>query len=127
MPMILLFVSILVVCVFTFLSIAVFTASRRKEREAYYKGESMRRIAETQGNAAASILDVMREDERQRERRRREGMKIGGLINIAVGVGLTIFLYSLGGKESPYLCGLIPGLIGVAMLVYVLKLAPTAE
>jgi hypothetical protein len=51
-------------------------------------------------------------------------LKVGGLINIAVGVGLSIMLYTLLGTNStPYLVGLIPGLIGVAMLVYVYVLA----
>ncbi len=62
-------------------------------------------------------------------------MKIGGLINIGVGVGLIIFLRVLlgpggvanGGAGSAYLCGLIPGFIGVAMLMYVYVLAAPIE
>jgi hypothetical protein len=54
-------------------------------------------------------------------------MKIAGLINIAVGVGLMIFLRALTGANGPYLCGLIPGLIGVALLAYALFLAPKVE
>ena len=57
----------------------------------------------------------------------REGMKIGGLINLAVGVALMIFLRALVSGEPVYLCGLIPGLIGVAMLTYALLLAPKAD
>jgi len=65
-------------------------------------------------------------------------LKIGGLINVGIGVGLMIFLRALlgggggavtnGATGSVYLCGLIPGLIGVAMLVYVylLALSPAA-
>ena len=56
--------------------------------------------------------------------KKREGMKIGGLINLAVGVALMIFLRALVGDEPVYLCGLIPGLIGVALLTYALFLAP---
>lgn len=42
---------------------------------------------------------------------------------------LAIFLRVLIGSEndSPYLCGLIPGLIGVAMLIYVYFLAAPVE
>jgi hypothetical protein len=54
-------------------------------------------------------------------------MKIGGLVNIAVGVGLMIFLHALVHDAPVYLCGLIPGLIGVALLTYALVLAPKAE
>jgi hypothetical protein len=119
-----LFLSIGAICVFTFVSIAVASESKRKEREAYYKSESFRRIAEMPATSSAGVLEVMREEQRMKLRNRNEGMKIGGLINIAVGLGLVIFLYSLGGKDSPYLCGLIPAFIGIAMLVYVLLLAP---
>jgi hypothetical protein len=54
-------------------------------------------------------------------------MKIGGVINLAVGVALLIFLRALIGNEPVYLCGLIPGFIGVAMLIYALFLAPPIE
>ncbi len=54
-------------------------------------------------------------------------MKVGGLTNIAVGVALIIFLRALVGDEPVYLCGLIPGLIGVALLTYALFLALKAE
>ena len=51
-------------------------------------------------------------------------MKIGGLVNIAfVGIGLTVMLYALTGPHGPYLVGVIPGLIGVALLVYVFLMA----
>ena len=37
---------------------------------------------------------------------------------------LMIFLRALVRNEPVYLCGLIPGLIGIALLVYGLLLAP---
>ena len=55
-------------------------------------------------------------------------MKVGGLVNIGVGIGLGVLLWSIGGNEgSPYLVGLIPLLIGVALLVYVYLLAAPIE
>jgi hypothetical protein len=38
-----------------------------------------------------------------------------------------IFLHALVTDAPVYLCGLIPGLIGVALLVYALILAPKAD
>jgi hypothetical protein len=72
---------------------------------------------------------MMREEGRQARIKTLEGMKIGGIINVGVGVGLTIFLRFLmgGGQGSPWLCGLIPGFIGVGMLVYVFFLAAPIE
>jgi len=100
--------------------------ARRKEREAFYKSETLRRLAESSGEGAKAALEMLREESRRERIKKREGLKVGGLINIAVGVGLIIFLRVLiGGHEenSPYLAGLIPGLIGVAMLIYVYFLA----
>jgi hypothetical protein len=50
-------------------------------------------------------------------------LKIGGLINVGVGIGLLPFLKMLLPGQAVYLCGLIPLMVGVAMLVYVYVLA----
>lgn len=122
------FLSIGAVALFVvFIPSVTWIDARRKEREAFYKAEMMRRLAESSGEGATAALDMLREQSRQERMRKHEGMKIGGLINIAVGVALMIFLYSLGGHDSPYLCGLIPGFVGVALLVYALFLAPPVE
>ncbi|HEY6850225.1 MAG TPA: hypothetical protein VI320_28965 [Terracidiphilus sp.] len=126
-----LFLSVLMVSVFSFISIAVWSEARRKEREAYYKAESLRRVAEMPGEGARYVIEVMKEDERIRqaqqfsdEIKKREGMKIGGLINIAVGVGLFLLIYFTSSEKGAAFVGFIPGLIGVALLVYALLLAP---
>lgn len=107
-----------------FIPLVSWIDSRRKEREAFYKADTFRRLAEASGEGAKAALELLREEERLKRIKSREGMKAGGIINIAVGIGLTIMLYSLiGTKDSPYLVGLIPLLIGVAMLVYVYVLA----
>ncbi len=103
--------------------------SRRKEREAFYKADTMRRLAEGTGEGAKAAIQLMREEERLKRIKAREGLKVGGLINIGVGIALMIFLRVLlgSGSGSPYLCGLIPGFVGVAMLAYVLFLAEPLE
>jgi hypothetical protein len=121
-----------IVVVFTFTAVVHFVDSQRKEREAYYKTETLRRITEASGQGASAAVELLREDERIKASKTREGLKIAGLINVAVGIGLMIFLHALLGPGgvadretgSVYLCGLIPGFIGVAMLVYVYVLAP---
>ena len=126
-----LFLSVVMVSVFSFVSIAVWTEARRKEREAYYKSETMRRIAEAPGDGGRFVIEMMREEERIRQAatqardiRTIEGMKIGGIVNVCVGIGLGVFLFSLGGRDSPYLVGAIPGMIGVALLLYVYLFVP---
>lgn len=110
-----------------FLPVTTWMETRRKEREAYYKSETIRRVAEASGEGAKAAIELLHEEERLRQIRKLEGMKIGGLVNMAVGIGLGFMLWSLGGKEAPYLVGLIPGLIGVALLIYVFFMATPAE
>ena len=126
-----LFLSVLMVSVFSFVSIAVWSEARRKEREAYYKAESLRRVAEMPGDGAKYVIEMMKEDERIRqaqqfanEMKKGEGMKIGGLVNIGVGVALFCLIYFTSAQKGAAFVGLFPGLIGVALLVYALFLAP---
>ena len=124
------FLSIGAVALFAvFIPLVTYIDGRVKEREAYYKAETLRRLAESSGEGAKAAMELMREEGRQKQIKRIEGMKIGGLVNVAVGIGLTIFLRSLlgPGAGSPWLCGLIPGMIGVAMLVYVFTSPKPAE
>jgi len=124
------FLSVGAVAMFcVFIPLVTWMDSRRKEREAFYKAETFRRLSEATGEGAKAALQLLREEDRLKRIRAREGMKVGGLINVFVGVGLVIFLRMLlgGGSGSPYLCGLIPGFVGVAMLIYVFFLAGPIE
>ena len=120
------FLGLVIVCVFSFVSIAVWVDGRRKEREAYYKSEGLRRITEMAGEGAAQVIAMLQEEDRLRREREQasefkklEGMKLGGLINIAVGLGLGLMIYYTSENKGASLVGAIPGLIGVALLVYV--------
>ena len=122
------FLSIGAVSLFVvFIPLTSWIDSQRREREAFYKAETIRRLAEAPGDGAKAAIELMREQDRMGRARKREGMKIGGLINLGVGVGLMIFLHALVTDAPVYLCGLIPGLIGVALLTYGLFLAPAVE
>jgi hypothetical protein len=121
-----LFLSVSAVALFcVFIPLVTWLDSRRKEREAYYKSENIRRLAEAPGDAAKTALELLREEDRLTRLKMIEGLKVGGLITLGVGVGLIIFLRSLigGGQGSPYLCGLIPAMVGVGMLVYAFFMA----
>lgn len=110
-----------------FLPITTWIEGRRQEREAFYKAETMRRIVEAPSDGGNSALQLLREQERIKRIKAREGLKIGGLINIGVGVGLIVFLHALVPTAPVYFCGLIPLFIGVAMIVYVYVLASPIE
>ncbi len=116
-----------IVSTFTMIIFGIWFGSRKKEREAYYKAETLRRITESSGEGAKAAIDLLREEEHLKRIKAREGLKIGGLVNLAVGIALIIFLRMLVHDEPVYLCGLIPGLIGVALLVYVFFMAGPVE
>jgi hypothetical protein len=117
---------VLFVSLFTFLVFAVWFGTRQREREAFYKSETLRRISESSGEGAKAAIDLLREEERLKRIKAREGVKIGGVVNVGVGIGLVIFLWALVGPKVA-LCGLIPGLVGVALLVYVYYMAAPVE
>lgn len=119
-----LFLSIGAVSLFVvFIPLVSWIDSRRKEREAFYKAETMRRLTEASGEGARAALEVMREEDRIRRTKMMEGLKIGGLVNLGVGIGLGMMLYTLLGTHGPYMVGAIPSLIGVALLVYAFFMA----
>jgi len=124
-----LFLSIGAVSLFVvFIPTVHYLDTRRKEREAFYKAESLRRVTESSGEGAKAALEMMRDESRRERIAKREGLKIGGLICIGVGLALIIFLRVLvHDSDSPYLCGLIPGFVGVAMLIYVYFMAAPIE
>ena len=51
-------------------------------------------------------------------RRRSQGLMVGGFVTLAVGISLSVFLYLVTGNEpGVWAAGLIPGAIGLALLV----------
>ena len=112
------------IALFSFLGVASWSDARRKEREAYYTSETLKKIAESSGESAKSALELLREQERNAVKRRLEGMKLGGLITAAVGIGVIVLLRGLEHEEPVYLVGVIPLLIGLALLAYAFVLAP---
>lgn len=112
------------IALFSFLGVASWSEARRKEREAYYTGEALKKIAESSGEGAKSAVEYLREQNSNIAKRRMEGLKLGGMITAAVGIGVMVLLHGLEREEPAYLVGLIPLLIGLALLVYVFVLAP---
>lgn len=119
-----LFLSIGAVALFGFIAVAAWSDNRRREREAYYKSESLKKIAEMEGGCASSVLEYMREEEKNAARRSREGIRLGGLVAVAAGIGLMVFLLAIKPDNPVYFVGLIPLLVGAALLAYAYILAP---
>ena len=119
-----LFLAVGSVALFSFLAVSVWTDARKKEREAYYQNETAKKLVESSGAGANAAVELLREQERIALRHKREGVKLGGLITAAVGIGVMVMIRGLEHDEPAYLAGLVPLLIGVAMLTYGYVLAP---
>jgi hypothetical protein len=157
------------IALFSFLGVRAWVNAQQREREAYYKSEAIKKVAEMQGTApeamldllrealrsptptpqlisnaharefyrsetlkrmaemkgdASTVLAVMREDEHRAARRVREGLKLAGLILAGVGAGLVVFLRAIVPDMPVFLVGLIPLLVGGALLSYAFVFAP---
>ncbi len=111
-----------VVAVFTFVAIAAYSGDRRKEREALYQLEFRKKLIEQGGASAGQVTELLQQEEMAELRRRREGLKVGGFVVTAVGLGLIFGLQWIG--EGIWMIGFIPFFIGLALLVYALFFAP---
>jgi hypothetical protein len=99
-----------------FVAVILWIGSRVKEREEYYRTETVKKIAESGASAAA--IEYLRETDRIALQRLRGGLRLGGLITAAVGIGLMVFLRALIHRNPTYLVGLIPLLVGVVLFGY---------
>ncbi len=117
------FLSVGALALFSFIAVATWADNRRKEREAFYKSETIKKIAESQSGGGAAALEYMREQGRLSAQRQAEGLKLGGLVATAVGAALMVFLRGQE-KGSEYLVGLMPMAVGIALLLYIYVLAP---
>jgi hypothetical protein len=112
------------IALFSFLAVHTWCDARRKEREAYYRSETLKKIAESSGEGAKSALELLREQEKYAAKRVVEGLKLGGLITVAVGIGVMALLYGLDHGQPVYLAGFVPFLVGLALLAYAFVFAP---
>jgi hypothetical protein len=117
------FLAIGAISLFSFLAVASWAGSRQAERSEYYKADMMKKIAEVGGDRNPA-LDYLREQERIAAQKRLGGLKLGGLVNIGVGIGLMIFLKALITGAPIYLTGVILLFVGAALLVYAFWFAP---
>ena len=67
--------SVMMISVFTFVSVAAWAEQRRREREAFYRSEGLKKLADATGDQARQVIEMMREQDRNKERQRREGAR----------------------------------------------------
>jgi hypothetical protein len=114
-----LFLAAIVISVFAFLSINTWVSAPSKERLARDRFALLKTLAEQPGENAARVLQILQnEDEERIQRRQREerrGWIDGGLILIALGLGLGGML-ALFANRTEWPVGLIPFFLGCALL-----------
>jgi hypothetical protein len=115
-----LFLAAAVVSVFAFCSIVVWVTFPARERQARDRAALLKTLAEQPGDNARQILDMLREEDARRiarkAREERQGWISGGVCTIAVGVALGVMTAVLDTKGGTWSVGLIPLLIGLALL-----------
>ena len=107
-----------IIAVFTFVAIAAWSENRRRERETFHRHETYRKMMDHPGESTDAVLQLMRHRESQEQRRRIEGLRLGGMITFVAGIGALILLYFLVPDEPVYLAGIIPALIGLVLSIY---------
>jgi len=108
-------ITIVVAASLAFISVMVWLENRRQEREAHYRNEMAQRIAEARD--PAPLLAYVRELERIAALRTRTKARAAGVITLAVGIAMTLLLFKAAQGTAAYLVGLIPLLVGVALLI----------
>src|SRR5690349_4687537 len=112
------FVGMLMLIVFAFVSVMVWTEARRKEREALYRNELLKKLADTPGPGAEAVLQSLKDEEQRKHARRREHMTLGGSLCLALGLAGLLGLYVMretATKEAWGLC-FVPILLGAALV-----------
>jgi multisubunit Na+/H+ antiporter MnhB subunit len=114
-----LFLSVIVISIFSFAAVSSWSNARRGEREAFYRSETIRRLMELHTTDIMGVMEFVREENKEWGYRRRDRSRLAGLVTGSVGFGLMIFLYAMLRAETAqpvYLVGLIPVFIGGALL-----------
>lgn len=105
---------------FAFCSVVVWVTVPAKERQARDRLSLYKTLAENPNENARLVLEALRQEDEQRlERKAREsrgGLLLAGMILVGVGVGLAVMVTTLAEERSGWAVGLIPFLIGCALL-----------
>ena len=103
---------------FAFLSVIGWASQKRREREAFYRYEVLKKLVEQGGAGGQQALELIRTEAQLQDRRRREARILGGLITAAIGASSMILLYVLTPAAGLWSAGLIPLSVGAVILLY---------
>jgi len=110
---------------FALLTVASWAKARQRERESFQRAELLRKLAESSGEANAQVLQLLREDDETRIRRRREGLILAGMIWLVLGAGFIAVGHLIPHLENSgtWALGILPMFAGAAILVHAIFFA----
>jgi type IV secretory pathway TrbD component len=112
------FTGVLLMIVFAFVSVVIWTEARRKEREALYRSELLKKLAETPGPGAEAVLRSLDGEQQRKHGRRREYITLGGLLCAALGLAVLVgHLVTPDTRgDGVWAVGFVPLLLGAALI-----------
>jgi len=112
------FTAVLLMIVFAFVSVVIWTDGRRKERLALYRSELLKKLAETPGPGSDAVLASLREEELRKLSRKREWLTLGGVLCAALGLAVLVAYYVAPNNlaDGVWTVGFVPLLLGLALL-----------
>ena len=102
---------------FAFLAVSACASSQRDQREMKYRYELYQRMVEHPGPVADEVRALLDRDAERRLAAEIADKRSGGFVVLAVGIGLGTALYFLVPTQPVYLVALVPGLVGVVLLI----------
>lgn len=111
-----------IVASFVFVGVVIWMKQRRSEREAFYRHELVKKMAE-RGESEDQLLGFIREEARIRQANRRQGLIVAGLVTLAIGVSFMV-AFSIFLDDEVWAIGAIPAAIGLALLICGFLFAP---
>lgn len=93
--------------------------AQRERIAAIERGLDLSKLPPFPMPAGSHEVSSMYMSPRQASLHRAQGLLIGGLVTLAVGVGISLMLYFLGGgaEAGAWAVGLVPGFVGVGLLI----------
>jgi ferric-dicitrate binding protein FerR (iron transport regulator) len=99
-----------------YLAISGWARARRREREALYRYDVLKRLAERAEDTPA-VVRLLEQEALRSEARRRTSLEAAGLTTLAAGAALTLALLFMP-VGSGWLLGAVPAAAGAALLVH---------
>jgi Cu/Ag efflux pump CusA len=105
------------IALFSFLAVASQAEEKRKAEEAKAKYEFLKKMTESQGFDVQKYMQYQEAELALQQKQSVEKRMLSGLILVAVGLGISIFLYFVAGHSGVWTVGIIPLAIGAALII----------